>query len=56
MDLRNTYAFTTNHGDKINIRALFEEEAITKFQKNHQRIGPRYYHPVVFIKVERLSC
>jgi len=56
MDLRNTYAFTTNQGGKILIRALFEEEAIKKFQKNHHRIGTRYYHPLVFTKVERLSC
>jgi hypothetical protein len=55
MNLLNTYTFTTNHGDEIDIKAYFEEEAIIKFQKNHQRIGPRYYHPVVFTKVEKVA-
>jgi hypothetical protein len=54
-DIRNAYLFTTNQGDKIEVRAWFEEEAIIKFQKNHQRIGPKYYHPVVFTAVERVS-
>ncbi len=55
MDLRNTYEFTTNQGGKILIRAWFEEEAIIKFQKNHQRIGTKYYHPVVFTGIKRLT-
>jgi len=55
INLRNTYNFTTNQGKQIEVKAFFEEEAIIKFQKNHQRIGPRYYHPVVFTKVEKVA-
>ena len=55
ISLLNTYKFVTNHDDEILIKALFEEEAINEFQKKHQRIGPRYYKPVVFVSVKKLS-
>lgn len=54
-DLRNTYNLTTNTGKQIQIKAYFEEEAIAAFQKDHQRIGTKYYMPTVFTKIERLS-
>jgi len=54
-DLRNTYNLTTNTGKQIQIKAYFEEEAIAVFQKDHQRIGTKYYKPTVFTKIERLS-
>jgi hypothetical protein len=53
-DIRNTYLFTTNQGDKIEVRAWFEEEAIIEFQEDHQRIGPDYYKPTIFVKVEKV--
>ncbi len=55
ISLLNTYKFVTNHDDEILIKAHFEEEAINEFQKKHQRIGPRYYKPVVFVSVKKLS-
>ena len=55
IDLRNTYSFTTNQGKKIEIEAYFKEEAILIFQEKHQRIGPKYYHPIVFTKIEILN-
>ncbi len=55
MNLLNTYTFTTNHGDEIDIKAYFEEEAIKIFQKKYQRIGPKYYHPTVFTKIEKAN-
>ena len=55
ISLQNTYKFITNNDDEILVKAYFEEEAIIKFQKNHQRIGPRYYKPVVFVSVEKVA-
>jgi hypothetical protein len=54
-DIRNTYLFTTNQGDKIEIKAYFQEEAIIEFQEDHQRIGVDYYKPTVFVKVEKVA-
>ena len=54
LNLKNTYNFTTNHGDKIEIKAYFKEEAIIEFQEDHQRIGPDYYKPTIFVKVEKV--
>ncbi len=53
MNLKNTYIFTTNTDKQIKIEALFEEEAIKIFQKKYQRIGPKYYMPTVFTKIEK---
>ena len=55
INLLNTYDFTTNHGDKIEIKAYFQEEAIIEFQEDHQQLGVRYYKPTVFVKVEKVS-
>jgi|TARA_B110001454_G_scaffold185592_1_gene181893 hypothetical protein len=55
VNLLNTYNFTTNQDKQITIKAYFVEEAIIKFQKNYQRIGQKYYHPVVFTKVEKVA-
>jgi hypothetical protein len=55
INLKKAYIFTTNQGKKIEIDAYFEEEAIIEFQKNHQRVGPKYYHPVVFTKIEEVK-
>jgi len=55
ISLLNTYRFTTNHNDKILIKAYFEEEAINTFQEKHQKIGARYYKPTVFVNVKKLS-
>jgi hypothetical protein len=55
VNLLNTYNFTTNQDKQITIKAYFVEEAIIKFQKNYQRIGQKYYHPVVFTKVEKAA-
>ena len=52
MNLKNTYIFTPNTDKQIKIEALFEEEAIRIFQKKHPRIGPKYYMPTVFTKIE----
>ena len=54
ISLLNTYKFTTNHNDKILVKAYFEEEAINIFQKKHQKIGTRYYKPTVFVKVKKV--
>ncbi len=55
ISLLNTYRFTTNHNDKILVKAYFEEEAINIFQEKHQKIGTRYYKPTVFVNVKKLS-
>ena len=52
MNLKKNYIFTTNHDDKIEIEAYFEEEAIMIFQEKYQRIGTKYYHPTVFTKLK----
>jgi hypothetical protein len=56
MNLKKNYIFTTNHGDKIEIEAYFEEEAIMIFQEKHQRIGTKYYHPTVFTKLKETKA
>lgn len=55
INLKKAYIFTTNQGKKIEIEAYFKEEAIIIFQEKHQRIGPKYYHPVVFTEIEILN-
>jgi len=55
ISLLNTYKFTTNHDDEILIKAYFKEEAINIFQKNHQKIGARYYKPTVFVNVKKVA-
>ena len=55
INLLNTYNFTTNHGDTIEIKAYFREEAIIEFQENHQQLGMNYYKPTVFIKLKKVS-
>tara|TARA_R100001163_G_scaffold1415_1_gene2276 strand:- start:442 stop:645 length:204 start_codon:yes stop_codon:yes gene_type:complete len=55
ISLLNTYRFTTNHNNKILIKAYFEEEAINMFQEKHQKIGTRYHKPTVFVNVKKLS-
>jgi hypothetical protein len=57
INLKNTYLLSVSEGSRqiqIKIDAYFKEEAIIIFQKKYQKVGPKYYHPTVFTKIEKM--
>jgi len=55
MNLLRTFVFTTNHGDEIEIKTWFREQAILEFAEEYQIIGTCTYIPTVWVKLKEKS-